>query len=225
MSSDGLLSRLVGRAAVAGIDLSPSLATRLESYYRLLAHWNASINLTALQLDPLTDHALDRLLIEPLAAAPYIPISATTVPTWFDLGSGGGSPAIPLKLARPSARLTMVESRERKAAFLREAIRTLELEESAVEASRIEAVAANHPLAGSIDVITIRAVRIDPSLFGSVRSLLRSRGQVILFGAKRADLSIPRDFEVVENSAQSARRGPSDIILLQRTAHDVPRGT
>ena len=49
MSSDGLLSRLVTRASVAGIDLSPSLATRLEAYFRLLAHWNASINLTALE--------------------------------------------------------------------------------------------------------------------------------------------------------------------------------
>ena len=57
MSSDGLLSRLVERASAAGIDLSPSLATRLESYYRLLAHWNASINLTALPLDPITDDA------------------------------------------------------------------------------------------------------------------------------------------------------------------------
>jgi len=218
MSSDGLLSRLVGRASVAGIDLSPSLATRLESYYRLLAHWNASINLTALQLDPINDHALDRLLIEPLAGAQYIPVSSPTAPTWFDLGSGGGSPAIPLKLARPTARLTMVESRERKAAFLREAIRTLELEESAVEASRIEAVAATHPLAGSIDLITVRAVRIDPSLFGSIRLLLRPHGRIVLFGGKREELSIPRDFKNVENTRAQASPDPSGVILLERTS-------
>jgi 16S rRNA (guanine527-N7)-methyltransferase len=215
MSSDGLLSRLVTRASVAGINLSPSLATRLESYYRLLAHWNASINLTALQLDPITDHALDRLLIEPLTAAQSIPIFPPA-PIWFDLGSGGGSPAIPLKLARPSARLTMVESRERKAAFLREAIRTLELEESTVEASRIEAVAASHPLAGSIDLITVRAVRIDPSLFGSIRSLLSQPGRVVLFGARRGDVSIPRDFECVDNPADQTSKSVSDVILLQR---------
>jgi 16S rRNA (guanine(527)-N(7))-methyltransferase RsmG len=217
MSSDGLLSRLVTRGSAAGIDLSPSLATRLESYYRLLAHWNASINLTALQLDPITDNALDRLLIEPLAAAHYVPDSPP-VPTWFDLGSGGGSPAIPLKLAKPYARLTMVESRERKAAFLREAIRVLDLEESAVEASRIQAIAASHPLAGSVDLVTVRAVRIDPSLFGSIRELLRYRGQVVLFGAKLADLSIPRDFELVDNAPAPTGKTPSDIILLERTA-------
>jgi 16S rRNA (guanine527-N7)-methyltransferase len=215
MSSDGLLRRLVTRASVAGIDLSPSLATRLESYYRLLAHWNASINLTALQLDPITDHALDRLLIEPLTAAQSVPVSSPA-PIWFDLGSGGGSPAIPLKLARPSARLTMVESRERKAAFLREAIRTLELEESTVEASRIEAVAGSHPLARSIDLITVRAVRIDPSLFGSIRLLLSQHGRVVLFGAKRGGVSIPPDFECVENPAGQATQSASDVILLER---------
>lgn len=219
MSSDGLLSRLVERASAAGIELSPSLATRLESYYRLLAHWNASINLTALQLDPINDHALDRLLIEPLAGARYISVSSATAPTWFDLGSGGGSPAIPLKLAVPTTRLTMVESRERKAAFLREAIRTLELEESAVEGSRIETVAATHPLAGSIDLITVRAVRIDPSLFGSIRLLLRPRGRVVFFGGKRGELSVPRDFQILESpSVHTSAGDASDVILLERTS-------
>jgi 16S rRNA (guanine527-N7)-methyltransferase len=213
MRSDGLLSRLVARASAAGINLSPALAARLESYYRLLAHWNASINLTALQLDPISDHALDRLLIEPLAGARYIPASPPG-PIWFDLGSGGGSPAIPLKLARPLARLTMVESRERKVAFLREAIRILELGESSVEASRIETVADSHPLAGSIELVTVRAVRIDPSLFGSIRSLLRSGGRVVLFGARGQDL--PRDFQRIENKAELGVAAPSDAILLER---------
>ena len=46
---------------------------------------------------------------------------------WFDIGSGGGSPAIPLKLARPTLPLPMVESKTRKAVFLREAVRALGL--------------------------------------------------------------------------------------------------
>ena len=166
MSSDGLLSRLVTRASVAGIDLSPSLATRLESYYRLLAHWNASINLTALQLDPITDHALDRLLIEPLVAARYISVTAP-VPTWFDLGSGGGSPAIPLKLARPVCQIDDggVERAEGRVSP-RGDQDAWSWKNRTVEASRIEAVAGSHPLAGSVDLVTVRAVRIDPSLFG-----------------------------------------------------------
>ena len=206
MSSDDLLSRLVTRASVAGIDLSPSLATRLEAYFLLLAHWNASINLTALKLDPVTDQALDRLLVEPLLAANHLSFKSS--PTWFDFGSGGGSPAIPLKLAKPTWRLTMVESKERKAAFLREAIRALRLEESAVEPSRIETLATAHPLAGSVDLVTVRAVRVDPSLFGSIRALLGLGGQVVLFGAGREEQSIPHDFEFIAHSA--------GITLLRR---------
>ena len=47
----------------------------------------------------------------------------------IDIGSGGGSPAIPLKLAAPRIKLWMVESKTRKSAFLREAIRQLDLRE------------------------------------------------------------------------------------------------
>ena len=52
--------------------LDEALLTRLEIYYRLLSRWNTKINLTALPLEDLTDHAVDRLLIEPLAAAASI---------------------------------------------------------------------------------------------------------------------------------------------------------
>ena len=55
-----------------------------------------------------------------------------------DLGSGGGSPAIPLKIARQALKLTMIESKERKSMFLREAIRTLGLADSSVENDRFE---------------------------------------------------------------------------------------
>ena len=209
MTSGDFQDQLAKRAALAEVALFPALAAQLEAYYRLLTHWNASINLTALPLDPLTDQAMDRLLIEPLAAAHFL---STDSPMWFDLGSGSGSPAIPLKLARPAGWLTMVESKERKAAFLREAVRALSLDGADVEDERIEVVAADHRRAGTADLITVRAVRIDPSLFGSIRALLRFGGRVLFFGARLADLAVPRGFEAVE--AWSADPG---LVLLIRT--------
>src|SRR6516165_8409736 len=104
-------ARLAARASIKGIHVAPDLSAPFETYYRLLARWNTSINLTALRLDPVTDEALDRLLVEPLAA---VRTFSTDAPVWFDVGSGGGSPAIPMKLAKPAAKLTMIESRERK---------------------------------------------------------------------------------------------------------------
>ncbi len=106
----------------------------LEAYFRLLTQWNAQINLTSLPLNEPSDAAFDRLLVEPLAAARQIPDASQV---WYDLGSGGGSPAIPLKIARPALKLTMIESKERKAAFLREAIRTVGLAGTIVLTERL----------------------------------------------------------------------------------------
>ena len=207
MESSGLLERISERALLAGVSLTPAVAIELQSYYDLLTRWNRTINLTAMGLEPVSDQAIDRLLIEPLTAGELI-MHATT---WFDLGSGGGSPAIPLKLAHPCVTLVMVESKERKAAFLKEATRVLKLEHTTVETDRIETVAAHHTMAGSVDVISVRAVRIDPILFRSVRALLRPRGKLVLFGAKEADLAIPPDFQVAPSSTSG--RYPEPVAL------------
>jgi 16S rRNA (guanine527-N7)-methyltransferase len=212
MSVPDFPDQLARRASLAGMTLSAALAAQLEAYCRLLAHWNGRINLTALPLDPMTDQAIDRLLIEPLAAARHL---STDAPVWFDLGSGGGSPAIPMKLARPAGLLTMVESKERKAAFLREAVRVLHLDNTSVEGQRIEALAADNALEGTVDLITIRAVRLDPILFGAIRALLRFRGQVLLFGVKRTDRPVPRGFEAVDTHSASGC-GDSALLVLER---------
>jgi 16S rRNA (guanine527-N7)-methyltransferase len=210
MESEGFQRRMEERALLAGVSLTPTLAAQLEAYYHLLTRWNEKINLTALRLEPATNQAIDRLFIEPLSASQFLLHEMT----WFDLGSGGGSPAIPLKLASPLVRLIMVESKERKAAFLKEAVRVLKLERTTVEIARIEAITAKHPLAGSVNVVSVRAVRIDPILFTAIRTLLHPRGKTILFGAKSADLSIPPDFQVVHNSTP----GRLDPVVLSWNA-------
>lgn len=223
MSSHEFLNHLGRRASLAGVDVSFAVAAQLESYYRLLAHWNSSINLTALRLEPVTDQTIDRLLVEPLAAARYV---TTETPIWFDFGSGGGSPAIPLKLAMPAARLTMVESKERKAAFLREVVRVLHLDEVEVVAQRIEVVSSDPSSAGLADLITIRAVRVDPSIFAALLVMLKSGGRVLLFGSRRQDLVLPKGLTLVDESAlahapvasDNEVRGVADIVVLTRTA-------
>lgn len=204
MESSGFRKRISERALLAGVSLTPAVAAGLQSYYDLLTRWNRTINLTALGLEPVSDQAIDRLLIEPFTAGRLL-MHATA---WFDLGSGGGSPAIPLKLAHPGVRLVMVESKERKAAFLKEATRVLKLEHTTVETDRIATVAAHHTMAGSVDVVSVRAVRIDPILFRSIRALLRPHGKLVLFGAKEADLAIPPDFQVAPSSTSGLHPEP-----------------
>ena len=61
------------RARRASVVLPPELASKLEAYYRLLATWNSKINLTGLNTADFRLDTFDRLLIEPLVAARYVP--------------------------------------------------------------------------------------------------------------------------------------------------------
>jgi 16S rRNA (guanine527-N7)-methyltransferase len=149
----------------------------LERYYRLLAKWNPRINLTSLPLDAYYPATLDRLVVEPLLASELL---ETRRQNWFDLGSGNGSPAIPLKLFRPSLSLTMVEAKARKAAFLREAVNVLGLADTKVLTERIEALPAS--LSGTVDIISIRAVRLDRDIAEACASLLTHDGWLMTFG-------------------------------------------
>jgi 16S rRNA (guanine527-N7)-methyltransferase len=99
----------------------------------------------------------------------------------LDIGSGGGSPAIPLKLAIPSLNLVMVESKTRKSAFLREAIRHLNLADSLVETVRAEDLLTRPELHESQDLVTIRAVRIEQKLLTRIQAFLRLGGRILLF--------------------------------------------
>jgi 16S rRNA (guanine527-N7)-methyltransferase len=174
--------RLLSRAKSARLTVAAPEVEQLEAYYRLLRRWNRTINLTGLPLEPLCDDTVDRLFIEPLAVASHVPHSSAE---WFDLGSGGGSPAIPLKIVRPSLKLTMVEARERKAAFLREVTRDLGLCDAAVVNERFEMLEDRPDFGGVASLVTVRAVRVDSALLNLSRHLLGSRGgRLFLLGAR-----------------------------------------
>jgi 16S rRNA (guanine527-N7)-methyltransferase len=171
--------RLKRRAKAVGIALEAPLIEKLETYYQLLAKWNAKINLTAFRLLPEGDEtAIDRLLIEPLVAARYIPENARTL---LDAGSGGGSPAIPLKLASTNLHLRMVEVKTRKAVFLREAVRALGLRDAEVETSRFEELLPRTELHEALDLVSIRAVRVETRTLLTLQAFLRPGGKLLLF--------------------------------------------
>jgi 16S rRNA (guanine(527)-N(7))-methyltransferase RsmG len=192
---DRLTSRLEAANRRSSGNLFPPLSavqlTQLEQYFELLRRWNRRMNLTALPLETLEDATLDRMFVEPLAAAGFLRVGVC----WADLGSGGGSPAIPLKVACPSTMLTMVESRGRKAAFLRTAASEVGLTDVAVENVRAEEMPAR--AVGSFAVVTVRAVRLDASFLAGITRLLAPRGRMVLFSP--ADAAFVFDgFELVQ---------------------------
>ncbi|MBI3048882.1 MAG: 16S rRNA (guanine(527)-N(7))-methyltransferase RsmG [Acidobacteria bacterium] len=218
--------RLTRRARRAGVSLAPELAARLEAYYRLLAVWNTKINLTGLRLAELSPEALDRLLIEPLVAAKYVAGSATRM---LDVGSGGGSPAIPLALAVPRLQLLMVESKTRKAVFLREAVRTLEMAGADVVTARFEELLTRPDLHEAHDLVTVRAVRVETRMLMALQAFARPGGQLFLFrSAVTADpsetITPPLAWKATYPLLESLR---SRLVVLEKrpVGRGVPRGT
>lgn len=191
------------RAERAGLPVSAALAESLQAYLALLAKWNRKINLTSLDVDPPTDEAIDRLIIEPLAGAQLVRPGDRLV---IDVGSGGGSPAIPFKLAAPQLRSVMVEVKTRKSAFLREAVRQLALRDTVVEMHLVQELLPRVDLHEAADLVTVRAVRMDLALLGPIRSFLRPAGRVIWFGG----LGAPSEAAALASSG--LRVGPQDGV-------------
>jgi 16S rRNA (guanine527-N7)-methyltransferase len=212
VTSIPLREHLRERARAAGVAVPDEAVSDLETYMRLLVRWNQRINLTALPLDPPTDAAIDRLFIEPLVAARYVTNAGVL---WFDLGSGGGSPAIPLKLVRTGPQLVMVESKHRKAAFLREAIRELAIEGADVRTERFQDAGANQSIAGTAALVTVRAVKPEPTLFSAAASLLKSGGELMLFGAETNLSSTVGEFNLAGMYPLLTNAG-STLVVLRR---------
>ena len=225
MTSREFQERLSRRVRRAGITLDPALGGRLETYFRLLATWNRRINLSGLDLDDPTPEALDRLLVEPLVAARHVSPQARRM---IDIGSGGGSPAIPLALAAPRLQLLMVESKVRKSVFLREAVRALEPLQGEVAVARFEELLSSPGLHEAHDLLTIRAVRIEGRVLRNVQAFVKPGGQLFLFrGSVSADppeaMTPPLSWRATYPLIESLRSRL--VVVDKRLTGNVPRGT
>ncbi|KAF1716131.1 16S rRNA (guanine(527)-N(7))-methyltransferase RsmG [Pseudoxanthomonas wuyuanensis] len=150
-----------------GLDAA-ALTPPLLAYLALLDRWNRTYNLTAIR-DP--REMVTRHLLDSLAMHRYVVDSGTLA----DLGTGPGLPGIPLAIAKPQLRVTLVESNGKKARFLREAVRTLGLANARVAESRAEAL--DEP--GAYDAITARALDVLAGIIGVGGHLLKADGRLL----------------------------------------------
>jgi 16S rRNA (guanine527-N7)-methyltransferase len=124
-----------------------------------------------------------------LVAAKYLPPRPLRL---IEVGSGSGSPAIPLLVTVPGLTLTMVESKTRKAVFLTEVVRALGAR-ATVETSRYEHLLSRPDLHEAADVETLRAVRVEPRTLLTLQAFLVPNGQLFWFRATdgKPDLDVP----------------------------------
>ncbi|HEV2619447.1 MAG TPA: 16S rRNA (guanine(527)-N(7))-methyltransferase RsmG [Acidobacteriaceae bacterium] len=124
----------------------PHVCSQLATYLELLLKWNARTNLTSIR-EP--EAIIARHFGESLFTAHHI----GPCPTLLDFGSGAGFPGIPIQLLSADIQVTLAESQARKAAFLREVLRTLHLP-TEVWCGRVEAM----PPSRQFHTVTLRAV-------------------------------------------------------------------
>ncbi len=147
--------------------------SRLAAYGNLLLHWNSRMNLTAIRD---TDGVVRRHIVESVAASLALPPGIATL---LDYGSGAGLPGIPIAIVRGAIDVTLAESQSKKVAFLREAVRSLELS-ATIHAGRVEAL----PPRRLYDAVTLRAVEQMPKAVLQARKHVKVGGYLVLFATE-----------------------------------------
>lgn len=129
-------SRAAALADRVGLSFRAEQAQRLAGFARLLRNWNAVHNLTAIRAEEAveTHHLLDSLAI----VAPLRRLCPKCDARLIDVGSGGGLPGIPVAIACPELRVTLLDSSRKKCAFLTQARVDLQLKNVEVVHARVE---------------------------------------------------------------------------------------
>ena len=163
------------------LSLNPPVEQRekLAAYCTELERWNQKTNLTSLSGVEL----VRRLVVEPVWIGAELGISGVLA----DIGSGNGAPAIPLASTRSLIEAHLVESRLKRAAFLRHLKAKLELTNVSVHHNRFEDIASElKPL----DWITLQAVALSPSMLALLREAATPTTKVVWITA-RAESPVP----------------------------------
>jgi 16S rRNA (guanine527-N7)-methyltransferase len=175
---------LEGWAERFGVELSAGAREGLLAYGGLLLAWGDRINLTAAKS---REALVGEHLPDSFAIAAGLNRRGATAGEIVDVGSGGGLPAIPLALLRPSDRFTLIEATGKKVAFLRTAVREMGLTDRVrVEHRRIGHAGEE---TGAFDVATSRAMLAPPEWMTLARHLVRVGGAVFCLGT--AELATP----------------------------------
>ena len=203
--------QLAAGIAALGLTLPAGAEAKLLAYLALLDKWNRVYNLTAVRD---AERMVSHHLLDSLAAVPYF--QGETV---LDVGSGGGLPGVPLAIARPDLRVTLIDSIAKKTAFLLQAKAELGLSNLHVVTGRVEDF---RPEAG-FDVITSRAFSDLREFVTLTRHLLGTGGRWLAMkglypheevGSLPADVKVSADHALIVPGLEASRH----LIVLEPAA-------
>jgi len=168
-----LLHTLSEGAAAIGVPLGKAELESFALYHRELLLWNRRINLIS---ERTSQEIVHRHFVDSLTPAPWIDKPKGLL---VDIGSGGGFPGIPLRIAFPALKLTLVESSRKKTSFLAHIVRTLCLDDVTIIRERVAALIGEPACAGAFDTVISRAAFKLPELLRMASFLLKPEGLLI----------------------------------------------
>jgi len=186
-------------------ELSGAQLAQLSDYLDLLLRWNEKTNLTSVR-EP--EEIVKRHFGESLFLADAL--SGEMAATAIDVGSGAGFPGIPLKIYSPQIAVTLIESQNKKATFLKEVIRKLTLININVFSGRAE------ELQQKADLVTLRAVERFDQVLPVAAGLISAKGRLALLigaGQVAAAGKLLRGFEISTTPVPQSRER---VLLIAR---------
>jgi 16S rRNA (guanine527-N7)-methyltransferase len=202
--------RLIEGARQLGITLDSSQAANLLRLLDDLAHWNRTHNLTAITKrdEMITRHLLDSLSVN----------AELTGQAIADVGTGGGFPGLPLAVANPQRRFTLIDSNNKKIRFVTHAARELGLTNVTPLHARVEALQPEAPF----DTVIARAFAPLPEMLEKIAPLSGLRTRVLAMKGKRPDqeiASLPTGWRLARSQALEVPGLPEArcLLVLERT--------
>jgi 16S rRNA (guanine527-N7)-methyltransferase len=175
-----------------GAELSESQLRLFTVFLERLCLWNRRINLTGISNKR---EMVLKLFLDPLAALPYLPSTATVL----DIGSGAGIPGLPLKIVSPELEVHLLESKSKKISFLRDTIRNLGLKGIGAHQGRAEKKPDLPPeMLPFYDIVIARALASLEKTIIIGHSFLGSKGVLITYKGSKVEQEIKESETVME---------------------------
>jgi len=179
-------------AAELGVAISQGQLDQFERFLSELQKWNRRINLTAAKTpeELITRHVLDSLagltVLNELPSGSHI----------ADLGSGAGFPGLPIKIARPDFHMTLIEPRQKRAAFLTTVCAQLKVQNADIVEVNVDPKRTPTELVGRFDAVLMRAVA-DPRVARDLAApLLKSGGRVVIWASSQQAAGAGSEFSI-----------------------------
>lgn len=212
------MQTLISGATALKIPLSREQVEQFRVFAALLGEWNQKMNLTAItdSVEVQKKHFLDCLAGMPLVAEE---LGAALPPkralACVDIGTGAGFPGVPLKIAWPNLKLTLVDGTAKKIRFLDEVVKALALKNVTLVQGRAEELGRDRRFRGQFDLATARAVARLNTLTEYVLPFVRQGGLAVIYKGPNAAEEFVKARNAIEIlGGETVRFSPVSVPML-----------